>query len=483
MDPQSIFRPLGLALLLVLSACNPGQERQPGALAEATSPALPASAPASCPPPPDFAQLVERYGAAVVNISTTQTVQGFESIPGFPDIPEDNPFFEFFRRFMPPGQHQFQTRSLGSGFIIGDDGYILTNAHVVANASEVTVKLTDKRELKAKVVGADRRTDVAVIKIDGNQLPKVVLGDSRKLKVGEWVAAIGSPFGFENSVTKGIVSAIGRRLPDEDYVPFIQTDVPVNPGNSGGPLFNLNGEVIGVNSQIYSRSGGFQGLAFAIPIDIAMNVADQLKHGGKVSRGRIGVQIQEVTQDLASSFGMARPAGALVASVEKGGPAERAGIVTGDVVVKYDGKPVESSADLPLMVASTKPGQKVQVEVWRNRKTETFSVTVGAFPDEKGARTGAGQSEEVGALGLTLRDLSADNKEELQVPGGAMVESASGPAAKAGLRRGDVILSVDQQAVLNARQAQHAISKKPAGSSVALLIRRGEQSSYVVVKP
>jgi serine protease Do len=337
---------------------------------------------------PDFTTLVEQESAAVVNISTTRTVR--EEASSLPDLPENDSLRQFFRRFAPPqGLKQFQTRSLGSGFIISQDGYILTNAHVVDQAKEVTVKLQDKRELKGRVIGVDRRTDVALVKIAARGLAKVNIGDSNRLKVGEWVVAIGSSFGFENSVTKGIVSAKGRTLPDETYVPFIQTDAAVNPGNSGGPLFNMKGEVVGITSQIYSRSGGFMGISFAIPIDVAMNVADQLRAHGKVTRGRLGVVIQEVTPELAHSFGLSgSPSGALVASVERDSPAGKAGVLPGDIIVKYNGKPIQSSTDLPRMVASTKPGSRVDVEIWRKGGSKSVAIVVGELAAETGGRAG-----------------------------------------------------------------------------------------------
>jgi len=335
---------------------------------------------------PDFTELVEKQGAAVVNISTTQVIRGNRAGPQFP-FDEDDPAAEFFRRFFPgqmpglPGApREFKSRSLGSGFILSADGHILTNAHVVDGADEVLVKLTDKREFKAKVLGADKRTDVALIKIEAGNLPVVRLGDPAKLKVGEWVVAIGSPFGLENTVTAGIVSAKGRSLNQENYVPFIQTDVAINPGNSGGPLFNMKGEVVGINSQIYSRSGGFMGLSFAIPIDIAMDVQNQLKAKGRVSRGRLGVVIQEVSKELAESFGIGKPQGALVASVEKGAAADKAGIEAGDIILKFDGKPVVESADLPRMVGNAKPGSKAVVQVWRKGATRDLSVIIGEMP-------------------------------------------------------------------------------------------------------
>src|SRR5207245_2723506 len=322
---------------------------------------------------PDFTRLVEEQGSAVVNISTTQAVRRTSALPQIPGM-EDDEIQEFFRRFIPrqqpgvpgpgPGPRS-ESRSLGSGFILSADGYIMTNAHVLEGADEINVRFTDKREFKAKVVGADRRTDRALIKIDATGLPAVRMGDPNRLKVGEWVVAIGSPFGFDSTVTAGIVSAKGRSLPQENFVPFIQTDVAINPGNSGGPLFNMRGEVVGINSQIYSRTGGFMGLSFAIPIDVAMEVQSQLRQFGRVSRGRIGVVIQEVSKELAESFGLSRPSGALVNSVEKGGPAEKAGVETGDIILKFDGKSVSTSSELPRIVGSTKPGNKVALEVWR----------------------------------------------------------------------------------------------------------------------
>src|SRR3954451_10334581 len=310
---------------------------------------------------PDFSELVDKQGPAVVNVSTTSTARGG---PAQGPVPEDDPFYDFFRRFGPPQPRDYETRSLGSGFIVSADGYILTNAHVVDMADEGTVKMKEKREFKAEVIGADKRTDVAVLKIEASGLPAVRIGDPEKLRVGEWVLAIGSPFGFESTVTAGIVSAKGRSLPQENYVPFIQTDAAINPGNSGGPLFNVKGEVVGINSQIYSRTGGFMGLSFAIPIDVAMDISNQLRTTGRVSRGRIGVVIQEVTKELAESFGLPKTSGALVNSVEKGGPADKAGIEASDVILKFDGKNVTSSSDLPRIVAQTRPGSKVTAQVW-----------------------------------------------------------------------------------------------------------------------
>ncbi|EKE17380.1 MAG: hypothetical protein ACD_10C00474G0001, partial [uncultured bacterium] len=327
---------------------------------------------------PDFTELVEKQGPAVVNISTTQIIHHAQ---GFPNVPENDPFYEFFRRFAPQMPREQESQSLGSGFIISADGYIMTNAHVVDSANKITVRLTDKREFSAKVIGSDKRTDVALLKIEAAGLPKINVGDPNKLKVGEWVVAIGSPFGFDSSVTAGIVSAKGRSLPQDNFVPFIQTDVAINPGNSGGPLFNMNGEVVGINSQIYTRSGGSMGLSFAIPIDVATQVTDQLRTSGKVTRGRIGVMIQELTRELAESFGLSKPNGALISNVEKNGPADKAGIEASDVILKFDGKPVDSSGDLPRIVAATKPGSKAVVELWRKGEIRRITVEVAEMPE------------------------------------------------------------------------------------------------------
>jgi serine protease Do len=432
---------------------------------------------------PDFTELAEKQGPAVVNVSTTQTVQTQQGIPQLP-FSEDDPFYEFFKRFAPPVPREFESKSLGSGFIISSDGYLLTNAHVVADADEVTVKLTDKREFKAKVIGSDRRTDVALLKIDATGLPKVTLGDPAKLKVGEWVVAIGSPFGFENSVTAGIVSAKGRSLPQENFVPFIQTDVAINPGNSGGPLFNLKGEVVGINSQIYSRTGGFMGLSFAIPIDVAMDVTEQLRTTGKVSRGRIGVVIQEVTKELADSFGLSKPVGALINSVEKGSPADKAGLEPSDVILKFDDKTVNSSADLPRIVGSTKPGSKVTVQIWRKGTSKDIPLTIGEIPvDEKVAqRSGKRSKTPDNRLGITLSDLTADQRSELGIRGGILVEDVQGIAARAGIRRGDIILAVNNQDVKSVDQFSQLIGKYDKGRNIALLVRRGDNALYIPLR-
>jgi serine protease Do len=367
-------------LLAFLGACGQ-QDTSPPPSAPDTRPDTRAATPQLSLTLPDFTALVEREGPAVVNISTVQTVRREDAFPRIPGLPDDDPFYDFFRRFMPPGPREYQTRSLGSGFLISPDGYVLTNAHVVRDANEVTVRLTDRRELKARVIGVDLRSDVAVLKIDATGLPAVRIGDPGQARVGEWVLAIGSPFGFENSVTAGIISAKGRTLPDETYVPFLQTDVPINPGNSGGPLFNLNGEVIGINAQIYSRTGGYMGLSFAIPIDVAMNVAEQLRSTGKVVRGRLGVQIQELTPELARSFSLDKAVGALVASVERGSPAASAGLRAGDVILRFNGRIIDNANELPPLVASTRPSTRVELELWRDGSATRLNATIAELSD------------------------------------------------------------------------------------------------------
>lgn len=436
----------------------------------------------------DVADLVEQEGPAVVNISTTTMVKRGQG--GMPFDNED--MQEFFRRFFPgmpggPGGQQgpgpmqeIPTRGEGSGFIVSKDGYILTNAHVVKGADEVVVKLIDKRTFTAKVIGADARTDVAVIKITANNLPTVKLGDPTKLRVGEEVAAIGSPFGFENSVTAGIVSAKDRSLPSETYVPFIQTDVPINPGNSGGPLFNMKGEVVGINSQIYSRSGGYQGVSFAIPIDVAMEAAAQLKSGGKVSRGWLGVVIQEVTADLADSFGLDRPRGALVSQVQEDSPAHKAGVQAADVILEFNGKPVENANDLPRIVGMAKPGTKIPLQVWRKGKTQQLSVVLGELPAENQPVAADGKSMQRG--GLALSELGADQRRALDLDYGVLVADATGDAARAGIQTGDIILAVNNTRITSVAAYRKAVAAIPAGKSVALLVRRGDGSLYIPLK-
>ena len=430
---------------------------------------------------PDFTELVEKQGPAVVNISTTQIIR---SQPGFSGIPEGDPFYELFRRFAPQMPREHESQSLGSGFIISADGYILTNAHVVDSADKVTVRLTDKREFVARVIGVDKRTDVALLKIEADHLPKVLTGNSDKLKVGEWVVAIGSPFGFDSSVTAGIVSAKGRSLPQDNLVPFIQTDVAINPGNSGGPLFNMNGEVVGINSQIYTRSGGSMGLSFAIPIDVATKVAEQLRTSGSVTRGRIGVTIQELTRELAESFGLSQANGALISSVEKGGPADKAGLEVSDVILKFDGKVVNGSADLPRIVASTTPGSKVVADVWRKVALMQLSVAVAKIPEEAHQTvksTGDAKGKLVQRLGLVLSELSGEQLADLQISGGLLIEAVKGNVAS-GLQRGAVLLAIGNVPVHTLAQLEALIRPLAKGRSVALLVRRGENASYVAVK-
>ena len=437
---------------------------------------------------PDFTALVAQQGAAVVNVSTTQIIEAPAVLQGMPNLPENDPFYEFFRRFAPQMPQQRESRSLGSGFIISADGYVLTNAHVVDRADKITVRLTDKREFKATVVGSDKRTDVALLKIEASGLPQVVLGNPGQLKVGEWVLAIGSPFGFDSSVTAGIVSAKGRSLPQENFVPFIQTDVAINPGNSGGPLFNLKGEVVGINSQIYSRSGGYMGLSFAIPIDVAMEVVAQLRSSGKVTRGRIGVSIQEVTRELADSFGLTKPNGALVSSVEKGGPADKAGIEVSDVIIKFDGRLVTDSIDLPRIVAATKPGNKVSVELWRKGAAKEVTIVVAAMSEDgKLAQTVKSTTDEtvklIARLGIAVSELSREQLSELQSNGGLLVQDVKSQVARAaGLQHGDVLLAIGNMPIRSLRQFEEMIAHVPKGRNVALLVRRGDNASYVAIK-
>lgn len=428
---------------------------------------------------PDFADIVSREGPAVVNISVSGSVKA--GFPGFPQMDPNDPFYEFFRHFqMPAPQGSVPTHGLGSGFIVSSDGVILTNAHVVADADEVTVKLTDKREFKAKVKGIDKVSDVAVLKIDAHNLPTVNIGNADQSRVGEWVIAIGSPFGFENSVTAGIISAKSRSLPDEGYVPFLQTDVAVNPGNSGGPLFNMNGEVIGINSQIYTRSGGYQGLSFAIPINVAMKVERQLLDHGKVSRGRLGVMIQGVNQQLADTFGLDKPVGALVSSVERGGPAEKAGIEPGDVILKFNGKDIVRSSDLPPLVSDLAPGARATLQLWRKGKIREISMNVGEMKaaEDKGKPDVQGKEE----LGLAVRPLTREESRQVDVAGGLLVENvADGPAARAGIQAGDVILSVNGDKTTSVEQLRSLVAKN--GKHIALLVLRRGQKMFVPIGP
>lgn len=444
---------------------------------------------------PDFSQITERYGPAVVNISVTGTTKVRNDSPaaqgdddGNDDTPSGDPFFEFFKRFQQGpgrpggrgGQQEMPTRGQGSGFIVSADGIILTNAHVVRDAKEVTVKLTDRREYRAKVLGADPKTDVAVLRIDARNLPVVTLGKVTDLKVGEWVLAIGSPFGFENTVTAGVVSAKGRSLPDDSAVPFIQTDVAVNPGNSGGPLFNTRGEVVGINSQIYSRSGGYQGVSFAIPIDVAARIKNQLVATGKVEHARLGVAVQEVNQAFADSFKLDKPEGALVSMVEKGGPGEKAGLQSGDVIRSVNGQRIVSSGDLPAIIGLAAPGDSVKLDVWRQGAAKEVTAKLGNA-NEKSAKAEAGKKDAAsqGKLGLALRPMQPDEKQEVGVDNGLVVQQASGPAALAGVEPGDVLLSINGVPVKNIDQVRATVAK--AEKSVALLILRGDSKIFVPV--
>ena len=443
---------------------------------------------------PDFTELAEKQGPAVVNISTTQVMRGNQGMP-FP-FDESDPAFEFFKRFIPRGPggttpREFENKSLGSGFVMSQDGYILTNAHVVDGADEVTVRLTDKREFKAKIIGADKRTDVALLKIEASGLPAVKMADPAQLRVGEWVVAIGSPFGFANSVTAGIVSAKGRSLPQENYVPFIQTDVAINPGNSGGPLFNMRGEVVGINSQIYSRSGGYMGVSFAIPIDVAMDIQNQLRVSGKVSRGRLGVVIQEVSKELAESLALSKPMGAVVNAVEKGGPADKAGLEPGDVILKFDGKPINASADLPRMVGATKPGTRSTLQVWRKGATREIAVTVGEMSEEKEAtsrpsRGGKPAEQKANRLGLVVSELTAEQKRDLKMSSGLLIQDVRGANARADLRAGDIIIALISKGatteVTTVEQFNKLLAQFEKNSNITLLIRRGEMQSFVTIK-
>jgi serine protease Do len=468
---------------------------------------------------PDFADLVERTGPAVVNIRTTSRARtnAAGANPGAgPRMPEgmdeNDPFYEFFRRFFPPrtpgtpnapnspntpnppapqGRGEEVPRGVGSGFIISADGFAMTNHHVVDGADEIYVTLTDKREFKARLIGSDRRTDVAVVKIEGAGFPTLRFGDPNRLRVGEWVVAIGSPFGLENTVTAGIVSAKGRET--GDFLPFIQTDVAVNPGNSGGPLINMNGEVVGINSQIYSRSGGFQGISFAIPIDEAQRVADQLRSGGRVVRGRIGVGIAEVTKDVAEPLGLAKAAGALVRNVESGGPSDKAGVEVGDIIQRFDGRPIDKSTDLPRLVGATKPGTKSTLTVWRKGAVKELAVVVAELePDRTAAApkpavtpppVAAAPTPAVTAFGLVVSDLSDERKGQLKIKNGVMVDSTAEVSARAGIRQGDIVLGLNNQDVISAKQFNELIAKIDKSRSHVLLVRRGDSAQFIPLRP
>ena len=443
---------------------------------------------------PDFTDLVEQVGPSVVNIRTTEKVSTRGSFNGM-----DEEMQEFFKRFGIPmpnvprqqrpqrPQDEEQPRGVGSGFILSADGYVMTNAHVVEGADEVIVTLTDKREFKARIVGSDKRTDVAVVKIDASGLPAVRIGDVSRLRVGEWVMAIGSPFGLDNTVTAGIVSA--KQRDTGDYLPFIQTDVAINPGNSGGPLINMRGEVVGINSQIYSRSGGFMGISFAIPIDEAMRVSDQLRASGRVTRGRIGVQIGQVTREVAESIGLGKQQGALVTGVESGSPADKAGIEAGDIIIRFEGKPIDKLADLPRMVGNTKPGTKSAITVFRRGHSKDLSIVIAEVePDKAAVKTTERESRSKSTaaaqqLGLAVSDLSEAQKKELKLRGGVRVDAATEAAARAGLREGDVILAIANTEVASVKDFEAAVARADKGKPVNVLVRRGEWAQYVLIRP
>jgi serine protease Do len=461
----------------------------------------PVSAQANAKGLPDFSDLVDRVGPAVVNIRTTQKVSQVSQ--GLPGMDPNDPFFEFFRRFMPPGTpmpgqpgqiprgltpapDREVPSGVGSGFVVDSDGFLLTNHHVVDGAESIIVTFPDKREFKGKVIGSDQRTDVALVKIEGKNLPFLKIGNVNSIKVGQWVVAIGSPFGLENSVTAGIVSAKGRDT--GEYLPFIQTDVAVNPGNSGGPLLNLDGEVIGINSQIYSRTGGFMGISFAIPIDEAMRVSKQLRENGKVSRGRIGVGIGEVDKEVAKALGLDSSAGALVGSVSAGSPAEKAGVIAGDIILRFDGKKVDKASDLPRIVGETKPGSKVNMLLWRKGSEKTVSITVAEFDSEASkpvtpSGTDKSKSIEADKLGLAVADPTTQEKAQLGLTNGVIVRSSSGMAAIAGIISGDIILRVGRTDVVSAKQFSDLVKVITKGQTIPMLVRRGENSFFAVLTP
>ena len=479
------FRWLPAALVAAaagLSGCQRTERTEPPLASNTAAAPAPAPAPAPTAVPPDFTSLMQRVGPAVVNVTTSRAVPGVAAGAGFPD----DPAFDFFRRFMPGpprGQPEYRSQGVGSGFVIDAQGYVLTNAHVVEDADEVLVKLPNgKREHKAQVVGADLQTDVALLKVDAQDLPVVTIGKAADVAPGEWVAAIGSPFGFASTITAGIVSAKERALPDETYVPFIQTDVAINPGNSGGPLLNTRGEVVGINSMIYSRTGGYMGLSFAIPIDVAMDVANQLRTTGRVTRGRLGIGIQPLSAELAQSFKLAEPKGALVTQVEPGSPAQQGGLAIGDVILSINGEAVESADTLPRMVAGIRPGTEVPVEVWRNGASQSLKVTVGASPDARAARTEPAAGKGTGGasrLGVTVSELPPAGRRELGVDYGLVVEDVQGANAASPLQPGDVIVALNHQRFKSLEDFRRLLAQVPAGTTVAVLVRRGHATVFV----
>jgi len=473
---------IGAAALNRTAASEPAPQAAVAVAAQPT--ANPTSSPTVLP---DFAQITAQNGPAVVNISVTGSVKTSRRSQAMPDMDPNDPFYQFFRRFQMPGQpgqggaeRQQPSRGQGSGFIVSADGVILTNAHVVRDAQEVMVKLTDRREFRAKVLGSDPKTDVAVLKIEAKGLPTVRLGSTQELRVGEWVLAIGAPFGFENSVSAGVVSAKGRALPDESFVPFIQTDVAVNPGNSGGPLFNSRGEVVGINSQIFSQTGGYQGLSFAIPVEVAQRVRQQIVAGGKAQHARLGLTIQDVNQSFADSFKLERPAGALVANVEEGGPAAKAGLRSGDVILKFNDQAIVASSDLPAMLGQATPGETAKLEIWRQGKREQITAKLGDAADKPGVQVAQDEAADGGKLGLALRPLQAEEKRGSGIREGLVIEDAAGAAARAGVQAGDVLLAVNGTPVGSVEQVRALVAG--ADKSVALLVQRGRDRIFVPVR-
>jgi serine protease Do len=487
------------ALIVTIALAFAGCENQSGTAAnKSASSSPPQATPAPGPQPsadasataraqtsglPDFTVLVETQGPAVVNVVTTRSARSAQGAGGA--IPDD-PLFDFFRRFMPNPPDpapEGRGQGLGSGFIISTDGYVLTNAHVVAESDDVTVRLADSREFKGKIIGVDARTDVALLKVDATGLPTVKLGNSEQLKVGEWVAAIGSPFGFVNTITAGIVSAKGRSLPDESFVPFIQTDVAVNPGNSGGPLLNLKGEVVGINSAIYSRTGGYMGVSFAIPIEVAIDVSKQLQSTGKVTRGRLGVQIQPLTAELAKSFRLENTNGVLVASVEPRGPADKAGLQPGDVILSFNGTPVQNANELPRVVAATKPGTTVTLEVWRSGAKRQVKATLAEFPSDNVAQQQAPEAQKSSnRLGLAVRELTPTQRKSLGIDYGLIVEAIGNATSGMQVQRGDIIIAVNNVYFKSIDEFNRLVQQQPAGAIVALLVRRGDAALYIPVR-
>jgi serine protease Do len=465
-----------LALGYGFGSATIGRTAPSGTLATTGSTTTEAAAPRASVALPDFSSIVSQYGPAVVNVRVSGLAHNAHS-QNF-NFDENDPFSQFFRQFQQQTPRETPMHGIGSGFIVSSDGIILTNAHVVDNADQVTVKLTDKREFPAKVLGKDKATDIAVLKIEAHNLPVVKIGDANRERVGQWAVAIGAPFGFENTATAGIISAKARSLPNEGYVQFIQTDVPVNPGNSGGPLFDLNGEVIGINSQIYSGSGGYQGVSFAIPINLAMEVEQQLVRNGKVERGQLGVSIQSVDQSLAQSFGLKSAEGALVSSVTPGGPGDKAGLQSGDVILKFNGQDVEDAGQLPAMVGAIAPGDTVHLNVWRKGSERDVSVKLGSANAARAVATSASEEGKV-RLGLSVRPLTSDERSQANVPGGLVVESVSGPAANAGIEPGDIVLALNGEPVSSVSQLRDDVSK--AGHHVALLIQHNDARIFVPV--